>query len=96
MRRANRVDGNHSIIIDTFRKMGCSVWDTSRMGEGGPDCVVARWQKTICVEIKDGNLSPSRRALTPEEIRFRREWKGIYVIVESVDDALMTVKVHLS
>lgn len=66
------------------------------MGGGGPDCVVGRWHKTVLVEIKDGKKPPSARKLTPEEIRFKREWKGHYVIVESVDDVIFTVKHLLS
>lgn len=96
MRRAARTDGNHTEIVEAFRKHGCSVWDTSRMGEGGPDLVVGRWQRCVLVEVKDGSLPPSRRKLTPDEIKFKREWKGAYCIVENIDDVIVTVKYYLS
>jgi hypothetical protein len=95
MRRAARVDGNHAQVMAAFRKMGCTVEDTSRLGSGFPDCVVSRWQKTIFVEIKDGSLPPSARKLTPDEIRFKRETKGVYCIVENLNDVQFAVKHYL-
>jgi hypothetical protein len=88
MRRAARTDANHGEIVTTFRKMGFSVADTSRLGDGFPDCVIARNGLTALVEIKDGTKPPSKRELTPDEIIFRDAWKGKYYIVESEADAL--------
>lgn len=96
MRRAARVDANHAEIAEVFRRMGCAVADTSRLGSGFPDLAVSRHKKTVLVEIKDGRKPPSARQLTPDEIRFKREWKGAYALVECVDDALMTIKAFLS
>ena len=39
-RYARRVDANHAEIKAAFEKMGCSVVDLSRMGEGCPDIAV--------------------------------------------------------
>lgn len=87
MRRAARVDRNHSEIIGAFRAMGFSVADTSRLGGGFPDTVISKHGRTALVEIKDGKKVPSARQLTADEIKFRNEWKGRYEVVESVDDA---------
>jgi hypothetical protein len=96
MRRAARVDANHSGIINAFRKYGCSVLDTSQLGGGAPDIIVGRWMRCVCVEIKDGEKVPSARKLTPLEIKFKREWKGAYALVENLDDVHYTVKHFLS
>jgi hypothetical protein len=90
--RARKVDANHAEIIDAFRRMGWSVADTSRLGNGFPDLVVAKAMRTVLVEVKDGRKPPSARKLTPDEDRFRRGWKGSYAIVESLDDVEMTVR----
>lgn len=86
MRRAARVDANHSEVIDAFRAFGFSVVDTSRLGEGCPDCFVSRSGLTATVEIKDGKKPPSARKLTKPEQEFKDTWRGKYFIVLSVDD----------
>jgi Holliday junction resolvase len=89
MRRRARTDGNHREIVAALRALGCSVADTSRLGDGFPDLVVAMNKKsTVLVEIKDGAKPPSARQLTEAEREFRDAWKGCYRVVESVDDAL--------
>ena len=86
MRRAARVDRNHSEVINAFRAYGFSVADTSRLGGGFPDCVIAKSGRTAVIEIKDGKLPPSARKLTEAEERFRSDWLGRYEVVESLDD----------
>jgi len=84
--RARRVDSNHGQIIKAFRDLGFSVFDTSRVGQGFGDCVIARQMKTAIIEIKDGSKPPSARELTPAEKEFRAGWNGVYLIVESLKD----------
>lgn len=86
MRRAARVDANHGEIIDAFRAFGFSVADTSRLGGGFPDCVIARNKKTALVEIKDGKKSASKRKLTTDEAQFLAGWRGRYFVAESLKD----------
>lgn len=86
--RARRVDSNHKDIIQALRALGCSVADTSRLGQGFPDAVVSRHGITALVEIKDGSKPPSARKLTPAEEQFRANWQGVYRVVESVPDAI--------
>lgn len=90
--RARRVDSNHKLIVTALRQLGCSVADTSRLGEGFADVVVAKAGQTALVEIKDGAKCPSARKLTPAEQQFMDGWKGIYRIVENVNDAIELVK----
>ena len=86
MRRAARTDANHKEIIAAFRKLGCTVADTSRLGGGFPDLVVGHADQVLLVEVKDGTLPPSARKLTPDEEKFADEWGDSYVIVTDLDD----------
>lgn len=82
------MDANHAEIVAAFRRLGYSVADTSRLGNGFPDLVVAKAGRTVLVEVKDGDKPPSARKLTTAEREFKATWKGEYRIVESVDDVL--------
>ena len=94
-RRAAKVDANQGEIVAAFRRLGCSVAITSMLGDGFPDLVVARRQKTILVEIKDGSKPPSSRKLTPDQMTFHAEWRGVIVIVETVVQAVEVAATHL-
>jgi len=89
--RAKRVDANQAEIIKALMAIGCTVADTSRAGEGFPDLVVGYRGVNYLLEVKDGNKSSSRRALTPAQAEFHKKWHGKVVVVESVEDALRVV-----
>ena len=91
MRRAARVDENQAEIVAAFRKLGCSVLDMSALGNGKPDLLVGHGGLNICVEVKDGSKSPSRRALRPLQRDFRDNWTGGLRIVENLADVAETV-----
>lgn len=82
------MDANHAEIAAAFRQLGYSVADTSRLGSGFPDLVVAKAGRTVLVEVKDGAKPPSKRKLTKDEQTFADAWRGEYRVVESVDDVL--------
>jgi hypothetical protein len=89
--RAQRRDRNHGEVADTFRKMGCVVVPMSR--EAGFDLLVGlTWGRGwICVEVKDGEASPSRRELTTNEEKFQEicRIKGLpHRVILSVDEAI--------
>jgi hypothetical protein len=54
--------------------------------------LVAPGRINILLECKDGDKKPSARKLTPAQVKFRREWKGQYDIVESLDEAIAVVQ----
>lgn len=93
MRLRARTDANHAEILQAFRQFGFSVADTSRLGAGFPDCVIAKFKRTAVCEIKDGTKPPSARRLTQPEVEFCATWKGTYLLVESIADVM---KVHKS
>jgi len=89
-RRAAKVDANQPEIVDAFRRMGCSVLIVSQL-KRCCDLFVSRGQ-TAAIEIKDGSLPKSKRQLTEGEVDFMHSWKGLYFIVESLDDVVRVVK----
>lgn len=90
MRRAARTDANHAEVVGALRKIGCSVLDLSKHGQGVPDILV--YVPRLCayclVEIKDGAKAPSKRRLTDAQVKFHSEWRGPVMVVESVGEAL--------
>ena len=92
--RARRVDKNQQEIVKALIAIGCTVADTSRSGEGFPDLVVGYRGQNYLIEIKDGNKSPSRRALTPAQETFHNNWRGRVVIVKNADEAIQEVTEH--
>lgn len=94
MRRNPRKDANHSAVVKALEMVGCNVQDLAAVGDGCPDLLIGipTVRALAFVEIKDGDKSPSRRALTPDQVEWHQEWNGYPVhIVESVSDALAIV-----
>ena len=89
---ARRTDANHSRIIATLRKAGCTVLDMSRLGAGAPDIAIGYGGLTLLAEIKDGNKTPSQRKLTPTEKGWHDTWTGGVRLILSEDDALEAAK----
>lgn len=86
MRRAAKVDDNHGEIVKAFRKAGASVKPVHQL-KGFVDILVGYRGVDQLVEIKDGNKSPSKQKLTPDEEEFWATWKGrAPVIVKSLDE----------
>ena len=92
MRYANRIDANQNDIVKTLRECGATVRIVSQ-GDGIPDLLVGYKGYTILMEVKDGNKSPSARALTAAEQKFFDDWRGgMLVIVNSVEEAIDVLK----
>ena len=81
MRKRGRIDGNHTAVVEAFRRAGVSVTSTAAMGEGFPDLVCGVRGVTHLCEVKDGSLSPSRRRLTDDESLWHTKWGGEQVFV---------------
>lgn len=94
MRRAARVDANQAEIVAALRDVGCSVADTSRLGQGFPDLVVGRAGITFLLEIKNGRAIPSAQRLTPDEQAWHQAWRGQVAVVRSVEEALAVVGIE--
>jgi hypothetical protein len=90
-RRVAKVDANHAEVVIAFRKLGCKVLDIHQL-KNCSDLVVGKGCRMIFVEVKDGNKIPSKRKLTPGAQKFRDEWTGLAVTVESLDDVMRVVR----
>ena len=86
-----RVDANQKQIVESLRKIGCSVTVLSMVGKGCPDILVGKDGKNFLFEIKDGEKVPSQKKLTPDEVKFRDNWRGQVDIVESINDAVAII-----
>jgi len=91
MRRRARVDANHKAVTAALRDCGWHVHDTSRLGGGFPDMVIAKAGRLLMVEVKDGTKPPSAQALTEaeEDVRWHFYRKGVHVqVVTSIEQAV--------
>ena len=85
--RARRTDTNQTELVKAFRKLGCSVLILN----AEIDFLVGYGGLCIAIEAKDGRKPPSARKLTPDEERFRMDWKGGYKIVMDLEGVTETV-----
>jgi hypothetical protein len=92
MRRAAKVDRNHSQIVETLRRCGVMVESLAAVGNGVPDLLCSLGQpgqgQTFLVEVKDGTAPASKRRLTPMQRKFHAVWQGKIYLLESVEQAL--------
>lgn len=91
VRRAARQDANHGAIVEAFQKAGWHVEDMSGVGNGFPDLIAIKHGRVAFIEVKDGQKSPSRRRLTPDEEAKATEFAaaGAWIhVIESVEQAL--------
>lgn len=84
--RFARVDQNHGDIVKALRLAGASVQSLASIGHGCPDLVAATPGKTFLIEVKG-----PKGKLTPDQIDFVNNWKGVVHIIRTVDDALQLV-----
>lgn len=85
--RACKVDKNQGEIVSAYRAMGFSIVDTSRVGQGFSDLVVGKFGRTYLVEVKTltGAMEKTQR-------NFKKEWRGCYRVVRTLDDVIKHAK----
>jgi hypothetical protein len=92
VRRAAKVDRNHSEIAGAFVALGCSVRSLAAVGGGMPDLIVSVPGFCMMVEVKDGEKPPSARKLTEDQVKFHAEWQGPLSTVRDLDGVEVAVK----
>ena len=80
MRRAAKVDLNHTEIVTALRKLGWSVLSLAAVGKGVPDLLCHRAGVLRLCEVKG-----PKGKLTEDQEVFHKLWP--VVILRSVDDA---------
>ena len=86
MRRAARVDANHSMIVAALRQVGATVQDLAKVGQGCPDILVGFRGRNYLMEIKVNKGKP-----THAQDVWHLTWQGQVVIVRDVDEALHVI-----
>jgi hypothetical protein len=87
-----RTDDNQKQIVSELRSFGYTVKDTSKMGWGFADILVAKDRRAIAVEIK---TKGKRGRVTDKEIELRvwLEQLGMkYIVAESTEEILKAFK----
>ena len=87
MRRAAKVDANHTSTVAAFRKLGCSVLSLASLGKGVPDLLVSLGGITWLVEVK----MPKGKE-TADQILFISGWKGCRALVRDLEGVLTVVR----
>lgn len=88
MRYKSKVDRNQAEIVKALRGIGATVLHCHTL-KNAFDILVGYKGINYIMEIKDGELPPSKKRLTEGEQDFKDTWRGgEYYIVESIDQAL--------
>lgn len=90
--RSNKADANQSEIVQGIRDAGYSVCVTSMVGDGFTDIVCGGLGRNILIEIKNPDMPPNKRKLTPEQVRFHKEWQGPIGVAETLEEALLMIE----
>ena len=92
--RAAKIDANQEAVVTALRAAGATVQSLAGVGKGVPDLLVGYQGKTLLMEVKDGNKSPSARLLTEDQLRWHGSWKGgALAVVDNPDAALRMIGV---
>jgi hypothetical protein len=90
--RKRKVDVNQPELVDQIRQIpGVSVRHTHMVGAGFVDLVVGFRGKNFLLELKNPDMPPSKRKLTPDEEKFFKEWTGQVAIVHNLEDVLKII-----
>jgi len=82
VRFAAKVDDNQAAVVKELRKAGCNVLSLAAVGSGCGDLLVCRQRQIYMLEVKDGSKPPSKRKLTPRQVKFHKVWPVQIVINE--------------
>jgi hypothetical protein len=92
---ARKVDKNQPDIVKALRKQGCTVSHLHEVGNGITDIAAGitygGFSINLLIEIKDGDLPPSARKLTPDQVAWHDMWQGQKCVVNSVEEAVLLV-----
>lgn len=91
MRRAAKIDRNQPEIVRALRDVFATVQPLHTIGRGCPDLLVGFRGVNRLLEVKDGELAPSKRMLTPDEAVWHSRWHGQVVTVDNIEQALRAI-----
>lgn len=86
MRRAARIDVPQPDIVQAIRDIGGEVTHLHALGRGVADLLVSYRQRWLVLEVKDGAKPPSKRRLTPDEVRWiGKQHAPVYVVTSAAE-----------
>ena len=89
MRLAAKTDANQTQVTSALRAAGAQVQSLAAVGKGVPDLLVKYQSTFYLIEVKDGRKPPSKRQLTPDQVKWHEEWKCAFLgVVENPEQAL--------
>jgi len=91
MRKRGKVDLNQPEIVDALRKVGATIQSLANIGNGCPDILVGHDGVWYVIEIKNGNLAPSKQRLTSDEDKWHQSAQTPVHVVNSVAEALKII-----
>ena len=90
-RRAARIDRNQVAVVEGLREAGATVMSLAMVGRGCPDLVCGVAGVNYLIELKNPEVKPSARRLSPDEAAFHGAWLGQVAVVETLEEALALV-----
>ena len=87
MRRAAKVDANHTAIVDALRAIGAQVESLAPLGRGCPDLLVSYAGRWFVLEVKQ----PTGR-LRPQQVVWINRHAADVRVVRSAADAVAYVQ----
>ena len=90
-RRAARIDRNQVAVVEGLREAGATVMSLATVGRGCPDLVCGVAGVNYLIELKNPEVKPSARRLSPDEAAFHEAWLGQVAVVEPLEEALALV-----
>lgn len=96
MRRAAKLDSNHTEIVNALCAAGCSVLSLAALGYGAVDILVGHRRRNVLMEIKRPGVAGKKRGKRQQQTndkqeKFRANWRGEICVVTSVDEALLVL-----
>lgn len=79
-----------------LRLVGCTVQHLHTIGKGCPDILVGYQGKNYVMELKDGELPPSKQRLTDDEKDWHDNWRGEVHVVSNVREALEVIGIGVT
>ena len=92
MRKA-KADANQPEVVSALRQAGATVQHLHAVGGGCPDLLVGFKGLNLLIEVKDGSKPPSAQKLTPAQIDWHRDWRGVVHVVNSPEATLAAIGV---
>lgn len=86
-RYAQRKDENQAEIVAALERIGADVFVLHEPA----DLLVGMAGRTLLVEIKNPKKPPSKRRLTPAQVKFHAQWRGHKAVVHTPEQAIAAV-----